>query len=119
MLDIQLAIYNLLNGAISCHVSQNIKQSQTFPYVSVGDDTIADWSTDDKDGFDATITIHSWSRSGSMAQIKGIMSEIYDTMHRNSALNAMMFFEYGEVLQDPDGVTTHGVQRFRLQYFKE
>jgi hypothetical protein len=118
-LDLQKAIYDTLNGQLSCVVLQNVPQGQPFPYCTIGDDTVSDWSTDGENGYDCTITVHTWSRSGSMAETKTIQSEIYDTMHRIRALNALIWFDYSDVLSDPDGLTYHGVMRFRLQFDKE
>jgi hypothetical protein len=95
-----------------------------FPYVVIGDDTLIDWDTDTSVGKEATITIHSWSRYRGRIEVKNIQGAIYDALHL-SQLNVdgydtvLCFSEYSESILDPDGLTRHGVQRFRLIIDKE
>jgi hypothetical protein len=95
-----------------------------FPYVTIGDDTALDWDTDTSVGKEATLTIHSWSRHRGRSEVKQIQGLIYDALHV-SQLNVvgyntvLCFSEYSESLVDPDGLTRHGVQRFRLIIDKE
>jgi hypothetical protein len=96
----------------------------SFPYVTVGDDTALDWDTDTSVGKEATITIHSWSRYRGRKEVKEIQGAIYDCLHL-SQLNVFGYdtvqclSEYSETLVDPDGLTRHGVQRFRIILDKE
>jgi len=92
-----------------------------WPFVSIGDDTHAPWDTDDSVGSESTITIHAWARYGGRAAVKAIQAVIYELLHRHEldleveGFSAVAVeFEYSEALEDPDGVTWHGVQRFRI-----
>jgi hypothetical protein len=95
-----------------------------FPYVTIGDDTMLDWDTDTSVGKEATITIHSWSRYRGRLQVKDIQGAIYDALHLSQLIvdgydTVLCLSEYSESILDPDGLTRHGVQRFRLIIDKE
>lgn len=93
--------------------------SSFFPYVSIGDDTVTDWSTDTASGGEVTVTVHSWSRYAGRKEVKQVMEAIYNALHR-ATLTAPGFefvgcdFEFSETVLDPDTETRHGIQRFRL-----
>jgi hypothetical protein len=95
-----------------------------FPYVTIGDDTAIDWDTDNSQGKEATLTIHSWSRYRGRKEVKQIQGAIYDSLHLSNLIitgyhSVLIVSEYSETLMDPDGLTRHGVQRFRLIVEKE
>ena len=126
-LDLQKAIYGALNGVISAPVYDHVTQSTPYPYVVIGEDNFNDWSTDDKNGFEATVNLHVWDRpKGSSGQrgkavTKEIQGQIYDILQRSSFPigdygNPGMSFEYSDVFMDNDGITYHGVQRFRVNF---
>lgn len=93
--------------------------NDAFPYCLIGDATISPFDTDDTLGGIVTVTIHFWSRAKGAKQVKGLMDEAYSLLHRASiskvGYNVLdCLFEFGESMDDPDGVTKHGVQRYRL-----
>lgn len=95
-----------------------------FPYITIGDDTAIDWDTDNSQGKEATLTIHSWSRYRGRKEVKEIQGAIYNALHLSNLIitgyhSVLMVSEYSETLVDPDGLTRHGVQRFRLIVEKE
>lgn len=95
-----------------------------FPYVTIGDDTFLEWDTDNSQGKEGTLTIHSWSRYRGRKEVKEIQGAIYDRLHLSNLIfngyySVLMLSEYSETLVDPDGLTRHGVQRFRLIMEKE
>jgi hypothetical protein len=53
----------------------------TFPYIEVGAIIFADFDDKTVNGFDFVARIHTRSRSGSMAEAKGIQSQIYTRLH--------------------------------------
>lgn len=91
------------------------------PYLTVGDDTE---NIDDAQGIrmgDHTLTIHAWSEYGGRKEVKEIGGRVYQLLHEptpNLAVNGgdVVFsrWEFGDSFRDPDGVTWHGVQRFRF-----
>jgi hypothetical protein len=122
-LSLQQAIYTRLTGDTALMdaiegVFDWIPDQTEYPYVSIGDDTGNDWSAADFDGKEITVVIHSWSRAEGRSEVKTIQSLVKGLLHRASlaltgANLVQMLFEFEETLLDPDGVTYHGVQRFR------
>lgn len=129
MSDIQKAFYEALTGSTSVMalvsgVFDHVPPKQAMPYIVVGDDTAADWDTDNSTGFEATCTIHVWSEYRGRAEAQSILDEIYSLLHRQpmtmTGYNVIdVQCEYQEVGVDPDGLTRHGVMRFRVIIDKE
>ena len=100
-------------------VLDHATQDEAFPYVVIGDDTHNPLDTHSTQGSDSTITIHTWSRYRGKKETKEIQREIYNALHRYSLVVAGVDtvdcqFEFGESLLDEDGLTRHGIQRFRV-----
>lgn len=129
-LAIQGAVYSALTGSAALVAAvKGIYDAQPrpltgaaaleFPYVTIGEDTHADWSTDTESGDDATITVHTWSRYNGRKQEKEIQGLIYTALHR-AALTVTGYalvscdFLTSDSLIDADGETRHGVQTFRI-----
>lgn len=118
-LEIQKSIYTALESALSINVYDNVPDNAQAPYVVIGDDTFAEFDTDGDSGFEATVTIHSWSTYRGRSQVKEIMSAVYNALHR-ADLTVQGYnllgcdFEFSETFLESDGVTRHGVQRFRI-----
>jgi hypothetical protein len=121
----QEAIFDEINGAIDADVFDDVpflpegKPDEDFPYVVIGNDTAAPFDTDDIVGANITVTLHFWSRSSGMKEVKALMGDVYDLLNRSklaasSAVVVDCLYEFGETMVDPDGRTRHGVQRYRL-----
>lgn len=109
-----------LAALVGARVYDRVPQNATFPYVAIGDDTAIDWSGQTHLGEEATITIHAWSRQSGRKEVKSIMNAIDDRLHRGSlALEGYglvsLTRDFAETMEDPDGITIHGVQRFRAR----
>lgn len=126
-LDLQKAIYLALNTVISVNVYDHVPQDAVYPYVVIGEDNFNDWSDDTNNGFEATVNIHTWHRPEGSSGTRGksvtkqIQSEIYDILQRSNFPigdfgNIGMTFDYSDVFTDSDGITYHGVQRFRVNF---
>jgi uncharacterized protein (UPF0297 family) len=93
--------------------------SGVFPFVVIGDDTVAEFDDDDTEGQETTLTIHAWSRSPGKKEVKQVLDAIYNSLH-DKALTVTgqmviyILFEFMETMADPDGLTQHGVIRFRI-----
>jgi hypothetical protein len=122
----QALVYTALNGNLTnCAVFDSApfqpegKPNASFPYCVIGSDTLVPWETDDRQGAEVTITLHFWSRARGMKQVKALMDQAYGLLNR-AALTRTGYtiidclFEFGETMDDPDGQTKHGVQRYRL-----
>lgn len=116
--EIQAAIYEQV-AAIGYPTFDHVPQTTEFPYIVIGDDTSIAWDTDTSIGSETTCTIHVWSRHRGRKECKEIMRTIYERLHRaefpivGGALVECKA-ELEESFLDPDGLTRHGVIRFRL-----
>jgi len=122
---IQAAVYTALSNdpALTAMVGPNgvfdvDGPKLIFPRVSIGDDTAKDFDTCTSDGQETTVTIHTWSQSQGRHEVKSLMSNVYRILHKSDlAISGqtlvMMRCEFGQTYLDPDGITFHGVQRFR------
>lgn len=121
---LQEALYARLTGfapltALVQGVHDHVPQGAAFPYVQVGEIDSAEWDTDTSLGSDDTVTIHVWSRYRGRLQTHQIQDAIYSALHRHAltvdgAQVVTVEFEFADSLLDPDGLTRHGVQRFRI-----
>lgn len=89
-----------------------------FPSVTIGGDTAKEWSGSTFDGQETTIMVHSWSQGDGRKDVKTIMGHVYRILHRaNLAVSGQslvfILWEFATTSLDPDGVSYHGVQRFR------
>ena len=121
--QLQQAIFSALNVSavtsdLSCGVFDDVPQNATYPYIALGEETVIDYSTKDIDGNESTLNIHVWSQYKGSKETKQIMDKIHDLLH-NSNLTVVghnlinLRFEYSDIMRDPDGITRHGVMRFR------
>jgi len=124
-LAVQQAVYARLNSQLSVPVYDHVPQpadsgdDSMFPYVAIGDDTGIEWDTDTSDGWEITLTIHSWSRTRGRLEVKTLQGEIWDALHRHDLAvqgyrTVFCYSEFSETFLEADGLTRHGVQRFRI-----
>ena len=70
-------------------------------------------------GNDVTLAIHTYSRGSGMQQARHIMSAVYDALHNasfavpNQTLVLCQCLDTEARLED-DGMTRHGIQRFKI-----
>lgn len=105
-------------------VYDHVPQDAEFPYIRIGEDTAIDFDTDSSVGTEHTIHIHVWSRYRGKQEVKEIQQAVYDALQRHALplpdLNLVSIdFEFSETVLDADGLTRHGVQRFRVLIDKE
>ena len=126
---LQQAIYSELSGAGITGVSgsavsvyDDVPEGSSYPYIVIGDETSNNISTKGKDAREHTLTIHVWSQYRGRKEIKTIMQDIYSNLHDNdisvtgaSLVNLKQEFE--TTLIETDGITRHGVIRFRAVVF--
>ena len=121
---LQSTIYSTLNSdsnltsTLGASIFDEVPEDASTPYVTIGEDTSIDYSTKDHDGADVTVNIDVWSEYKGSKETKQIIDRIHDLLH-DSNLSITGFnlvnlrFEFSDILRDPDGVTRHGVIRFR------
>lgn len=102
----------------SGRIYDHVPAGSACPYVVIGDETAADASGTLVDAQEHTVTIHAWSEATSSLQCKTILAAVRAALHDapptlSAGHCANLRAEFKETLRDPDGVTWHGVMRFR------
>ncbi len=123
---LQQAIYSALTASAPlkayigdpARVFDDVPPGTDFPYLTLGQGTVTDWSTSSDVGFEHRLTLHAWSRYGGRREVKEIMSQVHALLHdANLALVdhtlINLRFVFSDVFRDPDGRTYHGVMRYR------
>jgi hypothetical protein len=122
-LELQGAIVARLKGAspVTGIVAQRIYDAvpavAAFPYVSFGP---SDELSDDADcitGFEVTMQLDGWSRSGGFTEARSIADAVRTALHGyefNLSSNALVLFEHRvtRMFRDPDGITSHAAMTF-------
>jgi hypothetical protein len=109
------ALTALLGGA---KVYDEPPRSAAFPYVTLGDARIADYSTGTEPGEEHQLTLHAWSRQGGQAEshaIAGALLQALDDAPLALADHALINFRFAvaDVRREADGRTYHALVRFR------
>jgi hypothetical protein len=123
-LALQKAVYAALvaddaTGAlVGDRVYDAAPRAATFPYVSFGDGTVRDWSTGTEEGAEHRLVLHAWSRERGRREAWAIIEALKAALHDaelelDGHALANLRFEFGDAALDPDGITWHGVIRFR------
>ncbi len=92
----------------------------TFPYIVIGDMNTVDLSSfGSQDGAVYLVDFHSWSRYRGRKELRNIMSAIHTALHRVTLTvtgfdHAGSMFDSQNDLVEQDGLTRHGIQRFRI-----
>ena len=122
--ELQTAIYSALSvdsnltSTLGASVFDEVPDQSSYPFVALGEETVVEYDTKDLDGASHTINIHVWSQYKGAKETKQIMDRIHTLLH-DSSLSVSGFnlirmqFEFSDIMRDPDGVTRHGVMRFR------
>jgi len=124
--EFQQALFTVLSGdsnlttTLGASIYDDVPDHQavTFPYVTIGEDTMLDYSTKDLVGSDVTVNLHVWSRYRGSKEVKQVMDRVHTLLHdSNLTVTGRNLInlrsEFSDVLRDPDGITRHGVMRFR------
>lgn len=116
--DLQKAVFTRLSDQ-AWKVYDDVPEGVVFPYVTIGDDTTIAWDGDDWIGGNHTLTIHVWTRTAGRREGKQIMDAIDTRLNRfaltvGTANVLLCDAEFSDTFMDPDGITRHGVMRFRV-----
>ena len=117
--EIQKSIYSKLSVGLSVPVFDAVPDNQPKPYVVIGDDTITEFDQDGVIGFDCTITLHVWSDYNGRAEVKTLQGQCFNLLNR-AELTVTGYnllgcnHEFSDSFLETNGVTRHGVQRYRL-----
>jgi len=93
-------------------------QAAAYPFVTIGESSVFDWSTGTEDGAEHLVTLHVWSRSGGKRQAYALVEKIRELLSDQALIlndHALvnLRYQFSETRQDPDGETYHGVVRYR------
>jgi hypothetical protein len=123
-LALQKAIFAALiaDAAVAALVGDRIydaaPRDAAFPYLAFGPARLADWSTGSEAGSEHRFLVHAWSRKRGKRETFAIAEAVGAVLHDQSleldghAL-VNLRLETTDVIRDPDGITWHGVLRFR------
>jgi hypothetical protein len=105
-------------------VYDDVPQDTDYPYIVVGEETTINAGTMTVDGLEHTLTIHVWSRYRGLKETKQIMERIYTLLHNSNltvtgASLVNLRQEFSSTFVDADGLTRHGVIRFRAMVFDQ
>lgn len=105
----------LIGGA---RIYDHVPQGTGYPYVTIGENLVRDWSTSSDAGAEHSFAVHIWSRApgrGEAHNMIGLISALLHdqqlTLSGHRLVNLRQ--QFSEVRRDPDGRTFHGVMRFR------
>ncbi|MCB1500462.1 MAG: DUF3168 domain-containing protein [Bauldia sp.] len=93
-------------------------RNAAFPFIALGEARTGDWSTGTEDGAEHRLVLHVWSRHRGKAECWTAIEAIRAALHE-AALAVEghrlvnLRFETADVGADRDGITWHGVARFR------
>lgn len=124
---VQEAVYGALTSSTAvqgllgspARVYDMVPPSATFPYATLGDVVVKEYDTKDQTGFEQSLTLHVWSRYRGRKELKQIIQTIYDVLH-NAVLSVAganvvsCQFQSASTLQENDGLTLHGILRYRI-----
>lgn len=123
--SLQRSIYDKLaadSGVLAitgtARIFDDVPQRPVFPYVTLGQSTLRDWSTATDDGAEHLVTLHVWSRADGRREVHELMSALRAALHEQPLVLeghhlVNLRHEQSEARREPDGETYHGIVRLR------
>lgn len=120
----QTAVFNALNNdsnlteTLGATIVDDVPHGTAFPFITMGDARSSEYDTKTDVGGDITLELHFWSQYKGSKEVKQMMDRCHSLLH-NSSLSVTGFnlinlrFEFSDIMRDPDGITRHGVMRYR------
>lgn len=109
------ALSTLLGGT---HIYDDIPQSVSAPYITIGQNSLRDWSTGTEGGYEHELVLNVWSRSGGRKQVQDIAEAVHEILHDQTLtltdhklVNLRQIFL--DVRREPDGEFYRAIMRFR------
>jgi Protein of unknown function (DUF3168) len=123
--EVQTAIYDALTPALApVKILDAAGPNELFPYATMGESISTTSDTVGEQAVDIEFTVHVWSRQRGAQEIQGLMQTIKDALD-GVRLTASAFqwvttqWIYGQTMRDVDGVTRHGILRFKVLTFQQ
>ncbi|MFZ3035382.1 MAG: DUF3168 domain-containing protein [Parvibaculum sp.] len=123
-LALQKALFEKLAGdagvtaLVGARLHDNPPGDVTFPYLTLGEAQVDDWSDDGQEGAEHRLSLYVFSRVGGRAEAKAVMGAVNAALH-DAALTLEghrlinLRFQSAETRQENDGATWRGTIRFR------
>lgn len=123
--SLQRSVYQALANSVQLtgllggvRIYDDPPQAASFPFVTLGQSLVRDWSTGTEDGAEHLLTLHVWSRTGGRKEVHDIIEAIKSVLHDKPLMLldhhlVNLRAEFSEVRPDPDGHTFHGIVRYR------
>lgn len=131
MNQLQAAIFAKLSAALGAGVVFDaVPDNKPGVYVVIGDDTGAEWDTDDAAGKECTITVYTYATNTGQATTangykgaKELAESVYNALHLQlvavTGWNALrVVFEFEQAQRDNSGISRQVIQRFRILMHK-
>jgi hypothetical protein len=121
--EVQTAFFTALTPAMApVPVIDQAAPNQVFPYVTIGEFIGDQLDTLEEEAIDLDLTVHVWSRQPGMQECQQLMTKAKDALHRQRLpVSGFQWvdtiWEYAQTMRDPDGMTRHGILRFRVVTF--
>ena len=130
--ELQESIYDALTGdvtlmALITGVYADVQQpnlpedDSLFPYVVIGQDSLATFDTKTENGVRALTQIDVWSRQNNLTEAKDVGTAVYDVLQKGvltiSGAHHILTRAVGQDYStDPDGHTKRGLLTFTVIY---
>ncbi len=114
----RLAEDSPLQALIAGRIHDVPPKDVVFPFVTLGEAVVSDWSTATEGGSEQALTLHVFSRQGGRAEAFALAAAVQGALHdaplalAGHAL-ANLRATTAEVRRDSDGRTFHALVRFR------
>lgn len=120
--QVQKAIYDALTGASICsgRIYDSVPENPTYPYVTIGDETVDDQSNGCSAAWDVIADVHVWSRptATSKNEVKTVAAQVIDTVLAMTAVTGFLLsrvdFVTSTTRRESDGKTEHTICIFRV-----
>ncbi|MDX2073484.1 MAG: DUF3168 domain-containing protein [Alphaproteobacteria bacterium] len=121
--SLQQSLYQQLTGdttlmALVSGIFDHVPQGTAYPFVTIGEAAIRDFSNAEKQGTEQQVTLRIYSREAGRKQASAIMERIVTLLNSadltvsGQTLRSLRFLSSNIVLQD-DGLTYRGTLIFR------
>ena len=115
------AVYVALNTTtgLTGIISESLSNVDPFPKIWLEDGGADDWSNKDDNGLEAFVNLHVGSQKEGTKEIRGLMDKCHSALHNVDLVLAngqsvLCQFVRHDVVIDSDGITRHGIMRFKL-----
>ena len=100
-------------------ISESLSNADPFPKIWIEDGGADDWSNKDDNGLEAFVNLHVGSQKEGTKEIRGLMDKCHSALHNVDLVLAngqsvLCQFVRHDVVIESDGITRHGIMRFKL-----